>query len=116
MRFISFIWASLWLGGQESACQCWRHAFRPWIGKIPWKRKWQPTPVFLPRKFHRQRNLAGHSLWGRKRAGHDLGTKQQKHQLYSRPIMFVSTDLYYIQLESKQVFWCDICILLQNIH
>ena len=32
----------------------------------PWRRKWQPTPVFLPGKFHRQRNLAGYSLWGRK--------------------------------------------------
>ena len=41
----------------------------------PWRRKWQPTPVFLPGKSHRQRSLAGHSPWGRKRAGHDLETK-----------------------------------------
>jgi len=32
--------------------------------KIPWKRKWQPAPVFLPEKFHRQRNMAGYSPWG----------------------------------------------------
>ena len=33
------------------------------IGKIPWRRKWQPTPVFLPGKFHGQRSLAGYSPW-----------------------------------------------------
>ena len=44
--------------GKESACQC-RRRFDPWVGKIPWSRKWQPTPVFLPGKFHGQRKLAG---------------------------------------------------------
>ena len=34
--------------------------------KIPWRRKWQPTPVFLPGEFHGQRSLAGYSLWNRK--------------------------------------------------
>ena len=41
-----------------------RLRFDPWLGKIPWGRKWQPTPVFLPGKFHRQRSLAGYSPWG----------------------------------------------------
>ena len=36
------------------------------IGKIPWRRKWQPNPVFLPGEFHGQRSLAGYSPWGRK--------------------------------------------------
>ena len=36
-----------WLSGEESTCQCRRHRFDPWVGKIPWRRKWQPTPVFL---------------------------------------------------------------------
>ena len=36
--------------GKESTCQCKRHRFDPWVGKIPWRRKWQPTPVFLPGK------------------------------------------------------------------
>ena len=34
--------------GKEPACQCERHRFDPWVGKIPWRRAWQPTPVFLP--------------------------------------------------------------------
>ena len=40
--------------------------FYPWVGKIPWRRKWQPTPVFLPGECYGQRSLAGYSLWGRK--------------------------------------------------
>ena len=56
-------------GGRESACQGWRHrrcGFDPWVGKIPWRRKWQSTPVFLPRESHGQKSLAGYSLWGHK--------------------------------------------------
>ena len=41
------------------------HIF-PWVGKIPWRRKWQPTPVFLPGESHGQRILVGYSPWGRK--------------------------------------------------
>ena len=40
--------------------------FYPWVGKIPWRREWLPTPVFLPEKFHGQRSLAGHRPWGYK--------------------------------------------------
>ena len=50
--------------GKEPACQCRRHkrcGFNPWVGKIPWKRAWQPTPVFLPGESHGQRSLAGYS-------------------------------------------------------
>ena len=40
-----------WLNGKESACQCRRYGFDPWVGKIPWRRAWQPTPEFLPGEF-----------------------------------------------------------------
>ena len=40
--------------------------FDPWVGKIPWRRKWQPTPVFLPGESHGWRSLVGYSPWGRK--------------------------------------------------
>ena len=43
-----------------------RHGFDPWVGKIPWRKKWHPTPGFLPRKFHGQRSLEGYSPWGLK--------------------------------------------------
>ena len=38
----------------------------PWVGKIPWNRKWQPIPVLLPGKSHDQRSLVGYSPWDRK--------------------------------------------------
>ena len=47
-------------------CQWRRCGFDPWVRKIPWSSKWQPTPVFLPGKFHGPRSLAGYSPWGRK--------------------------------------------------
>ena len=46
-----------------------------WVGKMPWRRKWQPTPVFLPGKFHGQRSLTGYSPRGHERIGLDLVTK-----------------------------------------
>ena len=52
-----------WLSGKESTCQCRRCELDPWIRKISWRRKWQPTPVFLPGKSHGQRSLAGYSPW-----------------------------------------------------
>ena len=55
-----------WCSGKESVCQCRRHGFHPWVGKILWRRDWQPTPVFLPGEFHGQRSLAGYSPWGHK--------------------------------------------------
>ena len=42
------------------------HGFSPWAGKIPWRKKWQPIPVFLPGELHGQRSLAGYSPWGHK--------------------------------------------------
>ena len=55
--------------GKESTCKCrrWkRSGFCPWIGKIPWKRKWQTTSIFLPEKFNGQRSLVGYSPSGGK--------------------------------------------------
>ena len=66
-----------WLSGKESSRQCKRHEFDPGVGKIPWKRKWQLSSIFLPGNSHRQRNLAGYSPWGLKRVRHNLGTEQQ---------------------------------------
>jgi len=45
------------LSGKETTCK--RYGFDPWVRKFPWRRKWQPTLVFLPREFHGQRRLAG---------------------------------------------------------
>ena len=66
IRFLHFIkwttgiptfWLPWWLISKESACQWRRHRFDLWVGKIPWRRKGKPTPVFLPGKSHGQRSL-----------------------------------------------------------
>ena len=46
----------------ESTYQCKRHGFDPWVGRIPWRRKWQPIPILLPGESHGQRSLAGYIL------------------------------------------------------
>ena len=69
-----------WPSSKEPACQgriCRRHGLNPWVGKIPCRRKWQPTPVFLPGKSHRQRSLVGNSLWDH--AGSDMSKRLSMH-------------------------------------
>ena len=53
--------------GKEPVCQCrrWKsRGFHPWVGEMPWRRAWQPTPVFLHGESHGQRSLVGYSPWG----------------------------------------------------
>ena len=83
---------SWWVSGKESTCQCKRHRFHPWIRKIPWKREWQPTPVFLPEKSHRQRTLTSYSPWGCKES--DIATKQQQLPVIN------------CELKNNNVQWC----------
>ena len=64
---------------KEPSCQCRRCKrlrFNPWVGKILWRRVWQPTPVFLPGESHGQRSLLGYSPWG-----HKEWDMTQKHHL-----------------------------------
>ena len=56
-----------WLSGKESACQHTgrrEHRFDPWVRKIPWRRKWGPTPVFLPGKSPRAEKPRGLTVHG----------------------------------------------------
>ena len=70
-------WLPRGLIWQSICLQCWRPGFHPWVGKIPCRRKWQPTPVPLPGKSHGQRSLVGYSPWGCK----ELDTPEQIHSL-----------------------------------
>ena len=63
--------------GKSICLQCGRPEFDPKVGKITWRRKWQPTPVLLPGKFHRWRSLIGCSPWDRK----ELHTTERLHFL-----------------------------------
>ena len=55
-----------WLRWYRICLQCGRPRFNPWVGKISWRRKWQPTPVFLPGKSHGQRSPVGYRPQGHK--------------------------------------------------
>ena len=79
-----------WLSGKETACQC-RSGFDPWVKKIPRRRKWQPAPVFLPEKFHRQRSLLGCIPWGRKEL--DTTENSQANRCKTQVIFFLNTHL-----------------------
>ena len=57
---------------------CGRPGFDPWVVKIPWRRKWQSTPVLLPGKSHGQRSLVGYSPWGRE----ELDTTERLHVMW----------------------------------
>ena len=84
--------------GKEPACQCRRcrrSGFCPWVGKIPWSRKWHPILVFLPEKFNGQRSLAGCSPWGHK----ESDTTEQ-------------LNTTYLLLEST---WCVVKIAKSNM-
>ena len=99
--------------------RCRRHRFTPWVWKIPWRRKWQPTPVFLPGKSHGQRSLAGHSAWGPKESDmtEQLGNNQKfgcrEHPVYylvHRPHSFSglqvsSSDFPNISVKALFHFW-----------
>ena len=52
--------SSWWLRWQRICLRCRRPGFNPWVRKIPWRREWQSTPVFLPGEFHGQRSLMGY--------------------------------------------------------
>ena len=75
---------SWWMSRKESTCQSRRWGLDSWVGKIPWRRKWQPTPASLPGKSHGQRILAGYSPWGQKRTETNLATEQPPPTSLSR--------------------------------
>ena len=67
-----------WLRGLSVRLQCRRPGFNPWVGKIPWRRKWQPTPVFLPGESHGWRSLVAYSPWSHK----DSDTTERLHFIW----------------------------------
>ena len=68
-----------WLRWQSVCLQCGRPGFNPWVRKILWRRKWQPTPVFLPGESQGRRSLVGYSPWGRK----EMDTTERLHFHFS---------------------------------
>ena len=100
------------LGGLSVCLQCRRPRFNPWVGKIPWRRAWQPTPVFLPGESQGQRKLSGYSPWGQKVS--DMSEQLSTHmlsikiQIRNSLILIqmtpgISLDIYFSMLPSKHI-------------
>ena len=100
-----------WLSGKESACQwgrCRRLWFRRcrfslWVRKIPWRRKWQLTLVFLPGKFHGQRSLVDYNPLGHK-AGHNWAYAHTKEIPKNSPSPFCHVRTQLEDGTRKQTF------------
>ena len=79
------------LSGKECACPFGRPGLDPWVAKIPWRGKWQPTSVFLPGGSHGQGSLANYSLWGCKELDMTKNMKT-KSQIILSLLIFKSSD------------------------
>ena len=105
-----------WRSGRESVYWYRRHRVDSWVGKISRRRKWQPTPVFLPGESHGQKSLAGYSPWGRKESDtterpnttHRMDLSSIKNFSVSANqtvnIHFLCTILYYFYKVLKVTF------------
>ena len=92
-----------WLSGKESTCQCRRSRSNPWVRKILWRLKWQPTTVFLLRKSHGQRSLMVCVPWGDKEldATEQLSTGQENLKTISSSL-FSTDSLWYPHRERNR--------------
>ena len=89
--------------GKESACQWRRHkrcVFNPWVRKIPWRRKWQPTPVFLPGKIPWTEESVGVCSMGLQRVEYDLVSR---HTHTWKGIHMLAVSIYFSCITVKQI-------------
>ena len=99
------------LRGKGPACRSRRHGFNPSVWKIPWGRKWQPTPVFLPGEFNGQRSLVGYSPWGCKELDTTEHAHTQTYWLKIDNIMVNIRDIVkYYRRERRCFYWLIICL------
>ena len=120
----STFWASLVAQTVKNLPATQESWFDLWVGKIPWKREWLPTPVFLPGEFHGQRSLVGYNPWGRKESGHEWVTNTQKlkyeNHIVKLHVEIRSSSLYsYRWVHRKhesvsRVFSCTMLIALNT--
>ena len=97
--------------GKESASQCRKHKrcrLNPWVGKIPWTRKWLHTAVFLPGKPHGQRSLVGYSPWGHKEL--DISERLRAQTAHNK----IRWNQRKRKPKSIFVFVCEQCVNKQH--
>ena len=98
---LQYSWACLVAQRLKIHLQCGRHGFHPWVGKICWRRAWQPTPVFLPRESHGQRGLAGYSPLGLKEL--DMTERLSTAQLRKLGKVFQNLSIIFLECKTKLI-------------
>ena len=99
--------------------QCGRPKFDSWVGKIPWRRKWQPTPVFLPGEFHGQRSLESYTPWGRKESDTTKQLTHTQHTLLLYQVVLVSAEASFSKTKFSHLTTLQFlpnCVLPQFPH
>ena len=103
-----------WLSGKEPACQSRRLRFNPCVRKIPRRRKWKPTPVFLPGESHRQRSQMGYrscryilATYMLQRVGHDWVTEVNWTERYPDEEGASTPLLFFSLLQSSLLVWSE---------
>ena len=92
-----------WLSGKESACRSKRCGFDPWVRKIPWRRKWKPTPVLLHGKFNGQRSLAGYSPRGHKESDTTVKLNTHTHTYTHTHTWAILADVFIFSSFSRSI-------------
>ena len=109
-----FSWSIWWVfpGGSVGKEHAWQSrrlkkcGFDPWVGKIPWNRSWQPTPVSLPGKVHGQWSLAGYGPWTFK------GSDRTEHSCTQYPVCCLAMFLQDKKFVTTQCFFEEVLVLL----
>ena len=70
--------------------ETWRQGFNPWVGKLPWRRKWKPTSEFLTGQSHGKRRLVGYCPWG----GKELDMMEQLSTYTESIYIYIHTHMY----------------------
>ena len=94
-----------WFSGKEFACQFRRCRFHPCVGKIPWRRKWQPTPVFLSGESHGQRSLVGYCPWSCKELDMTEWLTFPLNDVRRSPFFHNISSIYCLQTFRWWPFW-----------
>ena len=104
-----------WYSGKVPACQCRRfrnQGFDPWVRKVPWRRKWQPIPMFLPGKLHGQRSLASYSPQGPKESDRTewlrTCTKCNDYSAYLKSGCADLKNWIFFHIACEVYEWCSI--------
>ena len=100
--------ASLVVQMVKNHLQCGRLRFHSWVRKIPWRREWQPTPVFLPGESQEQRSLAGYSPWGR-RVRHDWANNTVYKMFFSEKHSATTEKQNRVRREKMVIILC-VCL------